>query len=265
MGSAQITRLIPPTSTAVRTFTVREGQGRRIVDACDEFPYRALVLVLSPAFGPSTGFLYGPDMVATAGHCVNTGEGVWIPIDGKYPLRVGFRTRIDEPYRWCNPTRLYAAHEWAHGGDERFDYGAIRLDREIGRELGWFDLAPGERERIGRDACVIGYGMRPWQEIQSRLDFDVVPYIGNGSMRDELDGQLFYDARTDKGMSGGPVCVRQEDGWRVAAIHAMAAHPDEALPEPHRLYSHGTTISREVFENLMLWREEKRADREGPP
>jgi glutamyl endopeptidase len=231
---------------------------RPIVASYHTFPHRAVVLVFSEAFGPSTGWLFGPDIVATAGHCVSPSESVWMPVDGKHRLRIGYRTGHDEQYRWCNARRLYSVRGWSDDADERCDYGAIKLDRTIGDELGWFGLAWSEQTLPGREAVVLGYGTRPWQELRTESDFTPIQFSGHGYLREVSDGQAFYDAKTDKGTSGGPVFARGWPDLCPAAIHTTAAHPDADLPEAHRRYSHGTAISRAVFDNLIAWRADGR-------
>jgi len=222
------------------------------------FPYCAVVLVYSAAFGPGTGWLYGPDIVATAGHCLNTGEQVWVPLTGKYPLRIGYRTQPGEPYRWCGARRLYSARGWTDGGDERYDYGAIALDRDIGSELGWLGVGWTDRPLTGHTATHLGYGMRRWQELRTESDFDPIQLAGHGHVRDEIDGQTFYDIPTDRGSSGGPILVDGLPPGCVAAIHTTAAHPDDdSLPAAHRQYSHGTAVSKYVFDNLIAWRDHR--------
>lgn len=99
------------------------------------YPARAVVLITFNG-GRCTGWLYGPDIVATAGHCVHTGgsSGTWRTNVKIWPGYNG----TDATFGSCRSIRLYSVTGWTNKRDERFDYGSIKLNCAIGNTTGWF-------------------------------------------------------------------------------------------------------------------------------
>lgn len=89
--------------------------------------------------GECTGFLVDPNFLVTAGHCVNEGghngtRGRWYSGFVVTPAKNGG----SNPYGSCKTIKRYTTVAWADHSDSRFDYGGLKLDCNIGNQVGWF-------------------------------------------------------------------------------------------------------------------------------
>jgi len=212
--------------------------GREHVADTAAFPYRAVVFIKVNG-GRCSGFLYGKDIVATAGHCVHGGgsAGKW------YKDAVVWPGRDDRfvPYGPCKGRKLYSVAGWVERGDERYDLGAIKLDCEIGKLTGWFGLAT-ESDVTGFASEVAGYP----------ADKGLGQWTHKDSVRQTSDLQIFYQNDTEGGMSGGPVFLDLAGcGICSMSVHAYYLHGQT----PHSDHNHGVKLTPEVYNTLIAWRD----------
>lgn len=108
---------------------------RVLVNPTTSFPERAVALITFNG-GRCTGWLYGKDIVAAAGHCVHDGGsgGSWKTNVVVYPGRNGSYS----PYGSCSAKQLHSVQGWTVDGNQEYDYGAIKLNCSIGDTTGWF-------------------------------------------------------------------------------------------------------------------------------
>src|SRR5262245_42468414 len=95
----------------------------------DAFPSRAVVHIISNR-GTCTGWLFGPDIVATAGHCLNTGgqpgnDDAWADLES---IRISTHaadgeTGIIPAGESCRAQRLYASRGWLDSAADDQDFG----------------------------------------------------------------------------------------------------------------------------------------------
>jgi len=218
--------------------TVIGTDGRYRITATTTFPYSAVVeIVLPSGLGRCTGWMYGPNMVATAGHCVyDKAKGGWFDIKAMkvWPGINGSTA----PYGSCGVVDSYAPPEWVAGWNEAFDYAALRLDCTVGNQTG-----------------VLNYGMQPTVGYQPRLCGYPAdkPVSTQWCDDDEIKAydayQVFYLHDTYTRMSGGPVMGWTGSAWSVIAIHTTGLHGTGN----HASYNHGTRITSTVSNNLWNW------------
>jgi glutamyl endopeptidase len=204
------------------------------------YPSRAVALITF-AGGRCTGWFIGPDTVATAGHCVHTGgtSGRWVR---RTSVRVypGFDENT-APYGRCTARRLYSVRGWTRSRDERYDYGAIKLNCNIGNIVGWFGFLsrPVTTSMNDYPTTISGYpGDKPLQQWQS-----------SDKVRATENRQIFYANDTAGGMSGSPIWFDLVGPYSIG-IHAYGTHGNA----PHSTYNHGTRIVPPVFNNLLNWK-----------
>jgi glutamyl endopeptidase len=114
------------------------------------YPYRAVVHIVS-SLGSCTGFMIGPDTVATAGRCVyNYGWASWAVV---YPGRNGSYV----PYGACGAVRFYSQTYWTINRWPDHDYGAIKLNCTIGYNTGWFGFRWQSYSYTGQPVILTGY------------------------------------------------------------------------------------------------------------
>lgn len=227
------------------------GPDNRIrITPATSYPARAVVQITRNGAAHCTGWLYGPDIVATAGHCVHSGGsgGVWYT--GQLVVWPG-RDGASTPYGSCSARQLYSVVGWTSNGDEQYDYGAIKLNCTIGYTVGWFGYWWQSASLAGASTLINGYpGDKPFGQ-QWRGD-NVARTVAVSQTN-----QIFYPNDTIGGMSGSPVYQNRPSGSPFCVgICSMAIHA-YGFPHggyPHNTYNHGTRITEARFNNLQAWR-----------
>lgn len=196
------------------------------------YPYRATTLI---TIGQSrcTGWMAGPDTVITAGHCVHRGLGQnWYTLSDYtvYPGHDG----TTAPYGKCTAKRLYTTEGWALSGKTEYDYGAIKLNCQIGNATGWLGFAALATTK-NLPALISGYpGDKPLGQWGS---FDKI--------HKEAANFAFYKNDTYGGMSGAPVWYDAGNRALAFAIHNYSAPPN---------FNRGARITQSVFKNIKTWK-----------
>jgi glutamyl endopeptidase len=216
---------------------------RVLVNPTTTYPARAVVLITFTG-GRCTGWLYGPDIVATAGHCVHSGGagGTWKQNVRVYPGRNGTLS----PYGSCTSKRLHSVSGWTTSGSEVFDYGAIKLNCTIGNTTGWLGHWWQTASLTGLPTFINGYPS----------DKPLTQWRSSGFVNFTSTRQIFYQNDTVGGMSGSPVYQFRTSGssfctgYCVMAIHAYGLH----ATAPHSTHNHATRIVKAVSDNLLAWR-----------
>lgn len=239
---------------------------RRVqVTSTTAYPARATVHIVfqkvagGGTFG-CTGFMVGPDTIATAGHCVHNGNSTGFFLRSSFKLYPG-RNGSTIPYTCpggatVGAQRLWTNAGWAAGHGEEKDYGAIHTTCAIGNTTGWYGyLNTQGLNEVGQQSNTQGYpGDKPfgtqWQSRNcstSTLSTSFVQCtIGTQTTR-----QVFYRNDTFGGQSGSPVYRNHNSTccW-ATAIHAYGLHGSF----PHNSYNHGTRIENNVTSFLNFVR-----------
>jgi glutamyl endopeptidase len=231
-----------PVSAPIGIESIIGADDRTRVRRTTRFPSRAVALITFSS-GRCSGWMISPDTVATAGHCVHRGGG---GSGGFYPIR-SFRVFPGRngpaaPFGSCGAKRLYTVKGWSHASLEFVDYGAIKLNCNVGNRTGWFGFFWTSGSLKEFPALHAGYpGDKPLTQWRA-ADF----------VRTSLPFQLFYDFDTQGGQSGGPAYFNRSDcnGPCGMAIHAYGLH---GIGQ-HKVHNHGTRINEAVFKNLVRWR-----------
>jgi glutamyl endopeptidase len=132
---------------------------------------------------------------------------------------------------------------WTNKAKETHDYGAIKLDCDVGNTVGWlgFLWRSGDGKLKNYPTAITGYpGDKPLEQWQS-----------HNKVRVSKKKQIFYKNDTAGGMSGSPVWYdRGTRGPYGIGIHAYGLHGSP----PHSNHNHGTRIREAVFNNMVSWR-----------
>lgn len=208
------------------------------------FPFRAIVS-LQMTFPSSstficTGFMIDADTIATAGHCVySADQGGWATSITAYPGRNG----ATAPYGAASATHLYSVTGWVDDTDHRYDYGAIKIDSNLGNTTGW-----------------LGYGVKNNDAALAGVRAKIYGYPGDKpagtmwGMPRRIKGvdanKLFYKTDTFGGQSGSPVYGKLSNACTPCAfgIHAYGVGI-----EPYPESNSGTRVNSTVFANLAFW------------
>ena len=215
------------------------------ITATTSFPYRAVVHITRNGSGWCTGWMINANTVATAGHCVAPG-GTGAFYTGTFRVFPG-RATGPRP-RWpCTARRLNSVNGWVSSGDERYDYGALKLNCTVGNRTGWFGFWWQSASLTGLSTTTSGYpGDKAFGTMWRSAD----------RVRATQERQIFYQNDTIGGQSGSPVYQNRAAGSSFCvgqcsmAIHAYGLHG----AAPHSTNNHGTRITQAVFNNLIAWR-----------
>lgn len=177
------------------------------------YPTRAIVYIEYNGGHLCTGWLYGPNIIATAGHCLHTGgsSGSWrqARLYRVYPGRDGTAS----PWGSCGVTRMWSTVGWVSNGNFRYDYGAMRLDCSIGNTVGWFgmydDAAP-----LNHPAIIGGYpGDKPKDQ-----------WTSADKIRAATTEMLGYRMDTIGGHSGSPIWHDRSEALSANGAWAIGVH-----------------------------------------
>lgn len=220
------------------------GPDNRIqVTPTTSFPARATVMITRNGNAHCSGWMIGPNTVATAGHCVHSGGsgGSWYTGLVAWPGRDG----ASAPYGGCASTLSYSVTGWTVNGDEQYDYGALKLNCTIGNTVGWYGYFWQSASLAGLPTLVSGYPGEKAFGTQWRGD------NVSRTVAVSQNEQVFYPNDTTGGMSGSPVYYdRAGCGICSMAIHAYG-FPHGGFP--HNSYNHGTRITQAKFANFQAW------------
>jgi glutamyl endopeptidase len=213
---------------------------RKRVTNTTAYPYSAIALLrvtFPHGTGTCTGFLVSANLVATAGHCLY------------YPPAGGRARRVQvipgnnvnsEPYGSCLGATAYSVKGWVDSGQEAYDYGAIKLNCDIGDTAGWFGMRYQTNSLTGTSVTITGY------PVDKKPDFSM--WTASGKITDSRERQLLYKISTNQRQSGSPVYNRGCKTYCALAIHAYGVnhnHPDDNA---------GTRITLPAFYNFDVWR-----------
>lgn len=210
---------------------------RTRVNPTTVYPARAIALVTFSG-GSCTGWFISKNTVVTAGHCVHEGPGgTWRTNVRVYPGRNG----SSSPYGSCTAKRLHSVSGWTNSGNETYDYGAIRLNCNIGNTTGWFGFFWQAASLNGISVTVAGYpDDKAFQQWKS-----------TGPIAASQTRQVFYKNDTRPGQSGAPVYYNRPNcGQCSMGVHAYGVHG----ASPHNANNHATRINESVFNNLLSWK-----------
>jgi glutamyl endopeptidase len=235
-------------SAPIGTESVIAPDQRVRINPTTTFPARAVVFITRNGAGHCTGWLYGADIVATAGHCLHTGGsgGTWYTGLAVWPGRNG----ASAPYGSCTPRLLHSVTGWTVDGNEAYDYGAIKLNCTIGNTTGWFGYWWQSASLAGTSTLINGYpGDKPFGE---QWRGDSVARTVTVSQAN----QIFYTNDTIGGMSGSAVYQNRAAGSSFCvgfcsmAIHGYGLHG----AAPHSNNNHAARITEARFNNLQAWK-----------
>ncbi|MCB1919798.1 MAG: serine protease [Candidatus Competibacteraceae bacterium] len=217
------------------------GQDYRQQLRSTNFPAKAVVYITFKSgaqSGVCTGWMIGKDTVATAGHCVHSGgsTGEWYQNHVAYPGR----DRRRAPYGSCKATRTWSVNGWIEERNPEYDYGALKLNCDVGNRTGWFGFY-WQRDFLNEPVAVQGY---PGDKPSGTQWLDVDKNRCNSTRK------VFYKLDTFGGMSGGPIWnSTAHDGAYAMGIHTNGA-PSYGC---NGTYNSGVRITEGVFDNLKAW------------
>lgn len=177
------------------------ADGRTRVLDTTVFPYSAIVqLEVDFRFGSAlcSGWMIGPDTVATAAHCLHyPGLGGWAQSITAYPGRDGALA----PFGGVAALNWNVRQKWIDTQGPGHDYGVIQLADPIGNTVGYFGYQYNTKNQfyVGKPVTVSGYpGDKNGDEAGTQWMMD-------GQIDKAHKRRLFYSIDTYGGQSGSPL------------------------------------------------------------
>lgn len=202
-------------------------------------PYRRICyLSMTTSLGYSfkgTGWLIGPRVLVTAGHCVYNREHAY-GIGKMRSVKITVARNGQFNLGTANATRVETTQGWISNGDEEWDFGVVFLDQPLGNQVGFFGFANyPDNDLKGKLVNVVGYPGEQTATMWGRVD----KIVGVSSQR------LEYLADTTGGQSGCPVIYNDGSGtFRAVGIHNYGGNQG----------NFATRINDAVFQQLKKWK-----------
>lgn len=198
-----------------------------------------------------TGFLVSKNLIATNGTCVFHWGAASIdsPFIGKWVQNVRVTVGQDgslKPYGECVGVRLFSVRGWTQHHDGGYDYGAIKLDCDIGLTTGYFGLAEQPQELlIGHHFYAGGY---PAPLPGGEYAPDGSQWQGYGRVIETTSRYLKYTADTAGSMDGGPLWNNFPGCTDIACAVAITRDYSDSSS-----YNRGVRILKPIFNNYFNW------------
>lgn len=214
-GYHPITAEVLPTKVATESARSLQGTWTKITNTNYD-AYRSTVFIRAKMpdgkWVRGTGFMIGPNAVATAGHVIYNTEnfGGFTHEVKVYPAKTG----DSEPYGPYTTTSYSVANEWADTEDKNYDWGLIELGTNIGYTVGWMALKTQTSSYNDTYMRVNGY---PSKNDDGNTTYML--YRSNGKISDTYTYRLkSTNTKAWKGMSGGPTYIDDNGVYKIFAI-----------------------------------------------
>ncbi len=186
-----------------------------------DLPWRRIVYLdlyaIDGAVARGTGFFVGPNVIATAGHCLyDSSHGGWMSAVRVVPGK----DSLSEPYGSRTSSNLWSVSGWVDSALPAYDYGAVILsDNTLGNQVGWFDYG------YFSDAYILASLDKLAGYPLDKSDPNCVGcqlWYDSGSTAALDDRIVYYPIYAYNGQSGGPVWRTDGSQNLAIAINAYA-------------------------------------------
>lgn len=214
------------------------------VSGTEEWPYQAVCKLLihyqNGTVGEGTGFIYGENLLATAGHVLYDtayGRGGEIESLTMIPGANG----KDQPFGRLEVNRENAQFfypvQWKESRDWRYDYGAVRFDAPVDSRIVPLEMDPGGLdtpwELAGKEMTILGY------------DMDSLTLTASSGLVTEVrEYDLLYAIGIMPGESGAPVLNSCN---RVVGIQNYGVNLRDDPLLSQLCYNSGALLSGEAY------------------
>ena len=240
-----VQRLVARTKSDYQLESILGTDDRTRIKNTQDYPWCCICsLAITAQTGTQwigTGWLAGPRLLLTAGHCVYmANEGGWASQIEVIPGR----DAAQRPFGSVVCHELRSVTGWTVDNDSNFDYGAILLPEgsRYGDQLGWFGFANRSDDYLrGLELNLSGY---PGDGGRAPNDEQGSQWFNSRVLKEALERQLEYEIDTFGGQSGAPVWETAADGGRYGlGIHTHGGS----------ITNGATRITTDVFDNIVLW------------
>lgn len=207
----------------------------------------------------ATGFMIGPNAVATAAHVVFKRHAIGNYFVGNATIIPAYNTGANStPYGCAHATYFHCGGGWAHNGDMSDDWGIIELDTNIGNRTGWLGLQWKKSYRSGTTARVNGYpGTVNGQINESPATRERDQYFRMGTVKTSSRINMLEstDMFASRGDSGGPCYIYSSDTGYTAIGITSQVDPIGSDPAWNDInWVRFRQIDKSLFETLLEYR-----------
>ncbi len=162
----------------------------------------------------ATGFMIGPNAVATCGHVIYSNSNYATNI-----VVTPARANNSTPYGTANATHYVMSTGWIDDGDSEYDWGIILLDSNIGESVGYLGLRWQSASYNNTNIIINGYPGTVGNNTNNKIMHYSTGKISSSATR------ILYSNNTnlDEGASGGPVYFYSSSSGYTAIAIAMGA------------------------------------------
>ncbi len=187
-----------------------------------------------------TGWMAGPNIVITCGHCVysNAFSG-WAK---KIVVTPG-RSSRGSPFGSTTSNTFFCSEKWQSAQNIALDIGAIFLDDPIGTKIGWFRY-----DEVGPEIEKTIVNISGYPEFDGNFDKLLTH---EGAILKFHDGRLFYPIDTDVGQSGAPVWVKQSPENTIPIAVGVHAYNPQKTPSSFGIEANSATALTPEITNLI--------------
>jgi len=194
---------------------VADSAARRPVTVA-QAPWSSLVRVQSEAGGRCTGVLIAPDRVLTAAHCLVARVTRRLIQPGRVHVLAGYDRGAFTAHATGAALRVGPGFRPETSGPIGADWAVLRLATPL----------PGPTLKLAEALPVAGAAamLGGWQQDRAHALLADTDCQVRAVLRDE-EGRLLlrHGCAATRGVSGGPLLVRQGEGWAVAGVAVGAA------------------------------------------
>lgn len=228
-----------------RMFSILGPRDRRRVElTTTAAPWRmvcALRIETATGVFNGTGWLAGPSIVVTAGHCLNNDAfGGW----ARRVTVIPGQSWNKRPFGEAVSTRFDCAPSWLAARDRAHDLGCVHLDEPVGERVGWMRYDAVDPATLPRTSAVVS-GYPEYAGSYEHL------LVAKGPVRTSLDGRLYYEIDTTDGQSGGPVWIGDAAAPTVVAVHGYEA--DATLAQVGPGVNSGALLTPDHLRLIQTW------------
>ena len=189
---------------------------RRVAVNPRQPPWDAIAKVQTNIGTHCTGVLVAPNVVLTAAHCLYNRRTRALLQAVSLHVLIGY-DRAD--YRWHRMVRRYtvgSGFDGAKAGLQVSDWARLELDGAIPGAVAPLPIGQ-EPPPVGSAIALAGYNQDRAQILMADLGCHVAGPVAAG---DKVF--IAHDCDATRGTSGGPLLMRQGDGWVIVGINIAA-------------------------------------------
>lgn len=224
-------------SEQVSASSIIGSDGRYRITATKNFPSRAVVYITYKGKQHCTGWMISKNTLVTAGHCVyNRSSKSWYDTS-KFAFYPG-RNATTSPYGSAKATKAWTDTSYIASGNQKQDWGIIKLNKNIGNTTGWFGLKWQSASYNGTKVTVRGY---PGDKKAGQL------WTMSGKITASKTNNLCYSIDTYGGQSGSPIYLSNN---QVIGIHTNGTVSKRTTPCAGK-YNQGVRITKSLYNIIM--------------